>query len=190
MTQVSVEPNTSRTSQPKRASAAAASSCDSGAVAETMPHSGGSDTLDSISARKCTGVVASKRGSGVSANARATSSGKNGRPVCRPAGPSNGNSTDSSMPYMCCGGTVATMWGIAWPCHRLSNAAMFWPVLARNADQTFGLAVGAPVLPEVKPIATTAESSIVGVSPGACGSGSGSNQCPGGAIASRPSPRL
>ena len=41
ITQVSVEPNTSRTSQPKRASAAARELGGNGAVAETMPASGG-----------------------------------------------------------------------------------------------------------------------------------------------------
>ena len=42
------------------------------------------------------------------ASAAATSPGKNGRPAWMPTPPSSGSSTDISMPYMCCGGTVAT----------------------------------------------------------------------------------
>ena len=101
-----------------------------------MPHSGGSVTPDSTSARRCTGVVASRRGCGVSVSTRATSCGKNGRAACTHAGPSSGSSTDSSMPYMCCGGTVATTHG-GVSCQRLCKAARFCPVLARNAGPGF-----------------------------------------------------
>ena len=71
---------------------------------------GGNAMPDSTSARRCTGVVTSTRGAGTAASAAATSAGKNGRPACTPTSPSSGITTDSSMPYMCCGGTVATTW--------------------------------------------------------------------------------
>ena len=163
MTQVSVEPNSSRTSQPKRASAAAASSDGSGAVAETMPASGGSSTPEFASARRCTGVVTSNRVDVASASARATSAGKNGRASCTAAPPSSGNSTESSMPYMCCGGTVATICACASAGHRSRSAARFCALLVANAPQVLGLACGTPVLPEVKPIAASASAATSGI---------------------------
>jgi hypothetical protein len=88
------------------------------------------------------------------------------------AGASSGNSTDSSMPYMCCGGTVATMPGRASP-HRSRRADRFCPVLATNAPQVLALALGAPVLPEVKPITTSWAGCTNGIGPSASGSSSG-----------------
>ncbi len=142
-TQVSVEPNISRTSPPKRASAAAAISGAIGAVADTMPASGGSATPDSTNARRCTGVVTKTRGAGISASARATSSGKNGRSACTARVVTIGSSTDNSMPYMCCGGTVATTCGTASVCaHRLSSATRSWRVLVRNCPRSWDWVAG------------------------------------------------
>ena len=56
-----------------------------GAVADTMAARCGNACPESSSVRKWTGVVTSKRGSGISANTRATSAGKNGRDECTAA---------------------------------------------------------------------------------------------------------
>src|SRR3546814_9891159 len=61
------------------------------------------------------------------------------------------------MPYMCCGGTVATACTTAPSGHRPASAARFCSVLARKLRQVLALGFGAPVLPEVKPIARSEE---------------------------------
>ena len=94
------------------------------------------------------------------------------------------------MPYMCCGGTVATMLGMPWPRHRPCSATRFCPVPARKAAQVLGLGLGLPVLPEVKPMATTAASSMTGVAPASAGNMPGNCQWPGGTAGKAPSPRL
>ncbi len=141
-----------------------------------MPANGGKTTPESTSARRCTGVVTSSRGAGTCASARATSSGKNGRPACTASGVTSGISTDSSMPYMCCGGTVATTCGTASASHSPTSANRSWRVLVRKLPQVLGLGFGAPVLPEVKPIATSASSASCGMAPSRLGNGSGSCQ--------------
>jgi hypothetical protein len=94
------------------------------------------------------------------------SSGKNGRTPCTAAPPTSGISTDSSMPYMCCGGTVATMCGVAPGGQRSDSAARFCRVLVRRLPQVLPLAPGRPVLPDVNPITTRAPSSTSGTGPG------------------------
>ena len=177
ITQVSVEPNNSRTSQPKRCSAAAASACGSGAVAVTIPAGRGSSMPDSTSARRCTGVVTSRASPCASRSARATSSGKNGRPPCTAALASSGSSTDSSMPYMCCGGTVATTGRVASVAppsgQKWRSTAAFCAVLRRRLPQVLGFAPGVPVLPEVKPIIASAPASTSGRGPSSLGRRSG-----------------
>ena len=69
---------------------------------------------------------------------------------------SNGSRAASSMPYMCCEGTVATIQG--WPAPGGSTrrmAAAFNAAVARREDQLLRCAVGPPVLPEVWPIRAT-----------------------------------
>ena len=146
-TQVSVEPNTSSSGAPKRRSAACASSTGRGAVADSIAATGGNAMTDSTSARRCTGVVTSTRGAGTSASAAATSAGKKGRPACTPAPPSNGSSTDISMPYMCCGGTVATISKRGPTTAR--SIARLPALLAWKLPQVLGFALGVPVEPEV-----------------------------------------
>ena len=65
---------------------------------------------------------------------------------------------------MCCGGTVATTCAspsASKPIVAASRRALC-ALLARTADQVFGFAFGWPVLPEVKPIATTCSPSMSG----------------------------
>ena len=66
---------------------------------------------------------------------------------------------DSSMPYICCGGTVAITCAVASAGHKLRNAARFCAVLMRKLLHVLGFADGRPVLPEVKPIAANASGS-------------------------------
>ena len=61
---------------------------------------------------------------------------------------------------MCCDGTVATSCGRVPFGHRSPSASRFCAVLVRKLRQVFGLGLGSPVLPEVKPIATSASSSM------------------------------
>ena len=66
--------------------------------------------------------------------------------------PSSGIRTESSMPYMCCDGTVATIHGRS-PSHCVASASRsldaFSAVLAVNPPQVFGFGLGRPVLPDV-----------------------------------------
>ncbi|MCW0423924.1 hypothetical protein NB713_001867 [Xanthomonas sacchari] len=80
------------------------------------------------------------------------------------------------MPYMCCGGTVATTCGTAVSGHNPTSASRSWRVLVRKLPQVLGLGLGAPVLPEVKPIATSASSASCGIGPSSDGSASGNCQ--------------
>ncbi len=61
--------------------------------------------------------------------------------------PSNGNSTDISMPYICCGGTVATTSNCGPTA--ASSIARLPALLAWKLAQVFALALGVPVEPEV-----------------------------------------
>ena len=77
------------------------------------------------------------------------------------------------MPYMCCGGTVATICGVAPAGHRSCSAARFCAVLVRKLFQVLALGLGQPVLPEVNPIATSASPSMCGDGPSRRGRMSG-----------------
>jgi hypothetical protein len=107
-------------------------------------------------------VVTSTRGASTRASAAATSAGNSGCPSCTANGASSGSSTDISMPYMCCGGTVATTCAVVEPGRNSRNPRAFAAVLARNEAQVFACGFGWPVLPEVKPMATVCAASIRG----------------------------
>ena len=109
-------------------------------------------------ARRCAGVLTSTRGSGVSPSTFATSTGNKGRATLSPMRAINGISTVSSIPYMCCEGTVPTIQGIRpWPAS--GNAAQIaWTlqrVLSTTLPQRLACRLGWPVLPEVNPIIAT-----------------------------------
>ena len=68
--------------------------------------------------------------------------------ACTAQAPNSGNNTDSSMPYMCCGGTVATTCS-GREKSSAPRATAFFAVLVQKSPHRFGLALGAPVEPEV-----------------------------------------
>ena len=77
------------------------------------------------------------------------------------------------MPYMCCGGTVATSGVVVPGASRSSSAARFCAVLAAKLASVLRLGLGWPVLPEVKPITSAASASISSGAPSSAGSVSG-----------------
>ncbi|GAC1629751.1 MAG: hypothetical protein NVS9B10_21400 [Nevskia sp.] len=81
-------------------------------MADTIAASGGSFVPAFSSARMCTGAVTSTRGAGIEASAARTSSGNTGRPPNTPWPAASGSRAAVSRPYMCCIGTVATIWAM------------------------------------------------------------------------------
>ena len=95
------------------------------------------------------------------------------------------------MPYMCCGGTVATIGRVASVAppagQKCCSTVAFCAVLRRRSPQVLGFALGVPVLPEVKPIIASAALSISGRGPSIFGRRSGRACRRGGAGLSRTS---
>ena len=99
--------------------------------------------------RKWVGVVASTAGQGAVSTTRRMSSGKNGRLSCKTRLENNGQNTEVSKPYMCCGGVVETISSCCCQSPR-RRTAMSAEIL--KVARLWAQGLGFPVLPEVNAI--------------------------------------